>query len=232
MFQLYNFTFKDVCPSVNDILEFLQTPAFEDSHPLMLSINKILLSLENHKEIKGGYTIVDCVDVRVKEGDIVFANETIHAGKQISAYMKGADQIALALCTAGEIFTSLSHVYQENNDLLEAFIVDAIGSLTVENAADKIQIALEENLTEKGLLSTNRYSPGYCHWPLISQKAIFRMIGDNPTEIGLTESCLMQPIKSVSAIIGIGKEVKKKPYGCSICDSTTCVYKNIKNRKA
>lgn len=232
MFQLYNFTFKDVCPSVNDILEFLQTPALEDSHPLMLSINNILLSLENYNEIKGGYTIVDCIDVKVKEGDIVFADETIHAGKQISAYMKGAEQIVLAFCTAGEIFTTMSHAYQEENDLLEAFIVDAIGSLTVENAADKVQAALEEEMAGKDIASTNRYSPGYCHWPLISQKAIFRMAGDNPTGIGLTESCLMQPIKSVSAIIGIGKDVKKKPYGCSICDSATCVYKNIKNRKA
>ena len=52
-----------------------------------------------------------------------------------------------------------------------------------------------------------------------------------PTGITINESCLMQPIKSVSGIIGIGDEVRKRSYGCDICNSTSCAYRNIRKKK-
>lgn len=145
--------------------------------------------------------------------------------------MKGADRIALFLCTAGQRFTGLSHTYQQNGDFLEAFVVESIGSATVESAMDKVQQYLEEEMMERGKKITNRYSPGYCEWALSGQRDLFAYIGEHPTGITINESSLMQPIKSVSGIIGIGDEVRKRPYGCAICNSSSCVYRNIRRKK-
>jgi len=39
---------------------------------------------------------------------------------------------------------------------------------------------------------------------------------------------LMNPIKSVSGLIGIGRDVKYSPYQCNLCDSKNCIYHNRK----
>lgn len=104
----------------------------------------------------------------------------------------------------------------------------AIGSVTVENAMDRVQQVLETEMGLQQMRISNRYSPGYCEWHVGGQRSLFSLLDDNRTGVTLTESCLMQPIKSVSGIIGIGTNIQKRPYGCSICHSSTCVYRRIK----
>ena len=106
-------------------------------------------------------------------------------------------------------------------------ITDALGSLTVENAMDKIQSRLADDMLADGLHISNRYSPGYCNWPLREQKTLFELIGNNPTGITLSDSCLMYPTKSVSGIIGIGPRMRRLEYGCPACDNKGCVYRRI-----
>ena len=216
MFRSYTFTFDEVRPDEKVLMDYLQIPDNE-SYPLVAGIvESIFVTLKDSREIIGGYRILDYRDV------------LLQPGRRISSYMAGATEIALFICTAGAAFTDLSHAYQQNGDFLEAFVVESIGSATVENAMDKVQHCLEEEMAEQGKKITNRYSPGYCEWPLFGQRDLFTYIGDHSTGITLNESCLMQPIKSVSGIIGIGDTVKKRPYGCEICNSATCVYRRIK----
>lgn len=218
MFRSYTFTFDEVRPDEKVLMDYLQIPD-NDSYPLVAGIvESTFAALKGSREIIGGYRILDYGDV------------TLQPGRRISGYMAGASEIALFICTAGAAFTDLSHAYQQNGDFLEAFVIESIGSATVENAMDKVQRCLEEEMSREGKMITNRYSPGYCEWPLSGQRDLFAYIGDHPTGISLNESCLMQPIKSVSGIIGIGDAVKKRPYGCEICNSATCVYRRIKRK--
>ena len=61
-----------------------------------------------------------------------------------------------------------------------------------------------------------RFSPGYGDLKLEHQKDWFRLL-DISRQIGieLTDSLLMVPTKSVTAIIGIGGDVR--PSGCTGC---------------
>lgn len=230
MFHEYRYTFDEVRPSMQTLKSCLQLPPDSTDYPLVEDVvKKVFAAMEDTAEITGGYRIMECTAVDAQEGIVNCAGNLLVPGRKISRYMQGAEQVALFICTAGERFTTLSHAYQQNGDFLEAFIVESIGSATVENAMDNIQRALEADMQKEGEKITNRYSPGYCDWKLSGQQALFRAIGTHPTGITLTESCLMQPIKSVSGIIGIGKEVKKRPYGCAICNSKTCTYRKIMN---
>ncbi len=148
-------------------------------------------------------------------------------GKQVCGYLKGSEIAALFICTAGEEFNSLIDHFNSNGDLLEAYLVDAIGSLTVENAMDRIMDQLEEEWIDQNYKITNRYSPGYCNWHLAEQHKLFQLIEGHATNIQLTESSLMMPTKSVSGIIGIGREARKRDYGCSTCNNATCIYRKI-----
>lgn len=230
MFRSYTFSFEEVRPEIPTLMEYLQIPDSESYALVAEIVERTFDELKDSKEIIGGYRILDCPEVNIKEGIVACSSGCLHTGRKISGYMKGAGRIALFLCTAGKRFTELSHAYQQDGDFLEAFVVESIGSATVENAMDKVQLYLEKEMMDQGKKITNRYSPGYCEWPLSGQRDLFAYIGDHPTGITINESCLMQPIKSVSGIIGIGDEVRKRSYGCDICNSTSCAYRNIRKK--
>jgi cobalamin-dependent methionine synthase I len=90
-----------------------------------------------------------------------------------------------------------------------------------------METALEQEI--EGFRHTSRYSPGYCGWHLSEQRKLFRLLGDSPCGIELSDVCLMKPIKSISGIIGVGRNVKEKQYGCRYCEMETCYRKRIKN---
>lgn len=227
MFHSYRFSFDEVAPSVDVLMRYLQVPQQEQLQIVDEMIAKTFDELKDTTEITGGYKIVECKGIDLINGKITCSDAILNTGNKIAGYMNRAEKSALFLCTSGNRFTTMSHSYQSNGDFLEAFVVEAIGSATVENAMDNIQKELEKEMLSIGMNISNRYSPGYCDWPLADQQSIFSAIGDNPTGITLMSSSLMRPIKSVSGIIGIGKQIKKYPYGCSICRSKTCVYRKV-----
>jgi hypothetical protein len=218
-----------VIPSVESAAEYLRLD--DEDHPAYIFLCDQLAVLSRSSQLAaGGYMIKDVESMDIQGGCIEIGKTKIKTGQQVAGYLKGSTQVAMFLCTASELFSKQAKEYNAHGDILEAYVIDAIGSLTVENAMDRIQRQLETALGEERLLSTNRYSPGYCNWALSGQKVLFALIGDNPTGIRLTSSCLMRPIKSVSGIIGIGTEVKKREYGCVICKNQECIYRKILHR--
>ena len=116
----------------------------------------------------------------------------------------------------------------KEGDLLRGYVYDVIGSEIVEAAADKMQGELEKTMLASGKGITNRYSPGYCGWDVVEQQKLFRLMPDNFCGITLSESSLMYPFKSVSGFIGAGKNVKRLPYACHLCDMEDCIYRRKK----
>ena len=116
-----------------------------------------------------------------------------------------------------------------DGDPVSGYIIDIIGSEIVESATDLMQAELEKEMEDMGLHMSNRYSPGHCGWNVSEQKKLFSLFPENYCGISLTESSLMIPIKSVSGIIGIGKEVKKVGQPCQVCDVDKCLYRDRQN---
>jgi hypothetical protein len=58
------------------------------------------------------------------------------------------------------------------------------------------------------------------------QHKLFSFFPENCCGVSLTESALMHPIKSVSGIIGLGKEVRYREYTCNLCGLAECFYRN------
>lgn len=229
-FKSFHFTFAEVAPTILETLEFLKSTDLEEEHPAVIFIRDIFEELNFDTGITGGYIIKNIDELNVKQGILRIENFKLELGRQVCGYIRESTQIALFLCTAGEDFTRMTNQLNEQGDIMEAYILDAIGSLTVENAMDKIQEQLKLEMTANGMKISNRYSPGYCNWHLSDQKPLFELIGENSTNIQLSDSCLMTPRKSVSGIIGIGKHLKHHQYGCAVCNNTTCIYRKILNK--
>ena len=181
-------------------------------------------------DICGGYQIFDQV-VFEKDGHRIHISDTVFDPYKIVFHqMKSSEQIAVFVCTAGAGIEQWSRQMMAANDPLKGFIADILGSVVVETAIDAIQQKLSDEMRRTGLKITNRYSPGYCGWPTHEQHKLFSLLPKENCGIRLTESSLMQPIKSVSGFIGIGANVRFNPYTCQLCDATSCVYRNRKLR--
>ena len=118
----------------------------------------------------------------------------------------------------------------KERDFLKGYIYDVIGSEIVEAAADLMQADLEKTIVASGGKITNRYSPGYCGWDVDEQHKLFQLVPGNFCGIKLTASALMDPVKSISGIIGIGKNVRNNPYTCRMCNQKDCLYRNVREK--
>lgn len=149
----------------------------------------------------------------------------LKVGNVIATILNGSTSFAVFVATAGWDFDAILKGTVKKNDFFDEFLLNAIGTCIVEKSGDYLEDVLQESIGE--LKHSRRFSPGYCGWPLLEQKKIFQFLGGNPCEIILSDYCLMSPIKSISGIIGIGKNIKSNLYGCAICNMDSC-YKRKK----
>lgn len=85
----------------------------------------------------------------------------------------------------------------------DAFVMQAIGAAMIEHLMDATEELIRRELAD-GEDLVSRYSPGYGSFPLAAQRELLELL-DAPRSVGvsLTDTLLMVPSKSVSAIIGI-----------------------------
>ncbi|MFA5850854.1 MAG: vitamin B12 dependent-methionine synthase activation domain-containing protein [Bacteroidales bacterium] len=163
-------------------------------------------------EAKGAFTII-----RKEESDFIF-------GRQIAPIFARAEKIALFVATLGE--ESKEIIASKKTDILEYYLVDFLASQFAEGAAQYMHDMIKEYANKSLLLYSNRYSPGYCGWNVKEQIKLFGFFSENQCGIRLTDSCLMDPVKSVSGAVALGNVVKYQEYGCKKCGEKNCLYKS------
>lgn len=187
-----------------------------------------LAEIANYKNIMGGYRIIENVGLDRAKNTITAEGITFYPGKQVFRYLEHSEMLAFFVCTAGKEVSDRTREQNLEGQYLEGYITDLIGSILVEEAMDIIHNRLKADVTESGLKVTNRYSPGYCHWKVDEQHQLFRLFPAGFCGVSLSDSALMNPIKSVSGIIGIGTNVGYQEYICDACTSVNCIYRNLK----
>ena len=136
--------------------------------------------------------------------------------------MKGSEAYALFIATAGTEYESYLQRLKNEGDMVRVYIADALGSVIAEKTADMLETCLQESINKLGWHHTNRFSPGYCGWHVSQQQLLFPLFQGHTCGVRLTDSSLMLPIKSVSGIIGLGKEVRRLDYTCGLCNFEKC----------
>ena len=145
-------------------------------------------------------------------------------GQSIKNHLKNCDKVILLAATLGIETDRLIRMY-EARDMTRAVIFDACASALIETCCDGICTSLEREAGKEGLYPTKRFSPGYGDMPLSAQPGLIRVL-DAQRKIGLTlsDSLIMLPRKSVTAIIGLSRERQScGGYGCDMCSmNKTC----------
>jgi hypothetical protein len=194
-------------------------------------IDEILEESAGMCNIKAQYSIFDDVEPDGPAKSLRIMNIDFHVKNIVFGQLKRSDSIAIFLCTAGAEIGIRSKKAMQERDFLKGYIYDVVGSEIVEAAVDIMQKELEKSMLDSGKKITNRYSPGYCGWDVAEQHKLFELIPENYCYIQLTPSALMNPVKSISGIIGIGKNVRFSQYTCQMCDMDDCLYRRAREKK-
>ena len=112
------------------------------------------------------------------EALLILADETFHLGKIVNSALEKSTRIALFIGSCGTKVEEYSRQLMKEGHTLEGYIVDLIGSEIAENVAEYIHNEVEKDMAGQGLKITNRYSPGYCKWPVSDQQQLFRLLGE------------------------------------------------------
>lgn len=120
----------------------------------------------------------------------------------LARHMAGCRSAVLVCGTLGAGYDAF-HRAAAAISAADALIVQAIGAALMENAMDAAEDGIRHALAP-GERMVRRYSPGFGDFPLSAGRDILALL-DAPLKIGvsMTESMLMVPSKSVSAVIGI-----------------------------
>ena len=112
-------------------------------------------------------------------------------------------------------------------DMARAVALQACAAALLEEYCDQRQEEIGRELEKEGGYLRPRFSPGYGDFDISYQEPLMRML-DCAKTIGLTmtDSYMMTPTKSVTAVIGISPVEDRCPVeGCEACDKTDCAYR-------
>lgn len=140
------------------------------------------------------------------------------SGKSIRPFLEGASEAWFLAVTVGQGMDRLIRTAMVSRPE-EGVILDCCGAAAAEAAADILQAGLLQTIAREGLQLTPRFSPGYGDLPIDLQRDFLNLL-DAPRKIGLsiTESSMLVPSKSITALIGIRSDRKAITYHpCDAC---------------
>ena len=137
-------------------------------------------------------------------------------GKDVPSLLQGCDRAVLMAATLGMECEALLRRAQQRN-MSDAVILDAAASAAIENVCDNLCAELAGRF--RPCFLTDRFSPGYGDFPLGAQRDLCGIL-DVTRQIGvtLTESGLMLPQKTVTAVLGLSDRPRPHRHrGCEAC---------------
>jgi hypothetical protein len=164
-------------------------------------------------------------DIEAVEGHRTIAgNSIVLESKVLSRLLKRCERVAFFALTIGSYLEEMVAYLAENGLILQATVLDAIGSGTAEKLANQVGIRIKQIASTDGMVTSRRFSPGYCDWKLDQQEMVFRALNGDTGGVRLTDSFLMMPQKSVSGVIGIGLPDRDiEEYNpCTTCKKKEC----------
>lgn len=224
----YNFPFDALSIGEEDILAETGNDAFDAAFKGYLAgrIHRLLAEISSQGiGAKGSYRIMEG---KVEKNLLKLGEENLRIGQKIADIMNKGKYFAIFAVTVGEEFEAYMKFSSANKDALDNYILHAIGNRMVEKAEHLLETKLEEEM--RGIPHTQRFSPGYCQWPLSEQGKVLTLL-NNPCGIRLTDYYFMIPAKSVTGIIGFGEGVRTDVSECELCELRTVCYKSKFNNQ-
>jgi len=149
------------------------------------------------------------------------------SGQLIVQHLARSQAVIVMVCTIGSLLDEMvSSLFKVDPSL--AVAMDGVGSAAVESLAIQACNYFEERVKSEGLNTTMPLNPGMVGWPVEQgQPEIFTLLDSEEIQVTLNESCMMTPNKSLSMVLGVGKDVSPVGSSCDYCSlKGVCRYQN------
>lgn len=173
-------------------------------------------------EVRGAWEVYDyCNHVVASEPPFVIV------GKSIIKHLDGCEKvICMAVTVGAEIEREVTKKF-ERGEYLASVLLDAAATAAVEQAANAMEKNFAAKFSKDGYRMRWRFSPGYGDWNLTEQEKLFKICGAEKIGMCLTSAMMLEPRKSVTAIIGLEKISAQKKSShkkdCATCDKLDCL---------
>jgi hypothetical protein len=169
----------------------------------------------------------ECAAARelVKPRAVVVVND---AGLPGSRYLVAGMPVAVVVCTIGAELENRVSLYTSSGDSARAMVLDAVGSVAVEEVADHTNHMICDFAAREGSFApAARRSPGYGGWSLDEQRVIFDLLSPREIGVALSAGRMMTPRKSISYAVPLrgGRRRPRRGGRCVRCGLADCQFR-------
>ncbi len=210
---------------VGEVLRYLGYPSQTTPHPRLRDVlDHWIVEANRRAEPHAVYVVFPVTQLRPRSICLSTPVGEVEFHGAVGEFLGPSEYIAVFVATAGPHVERLASELMEQGDDLAAMIVNSVGAERAEAAEAQILSRLRTLAADCGFAPTLPYSPGYCGMALSEQQTLFRLFGEFDIGVTLTDSCLMQPLKSVSGLIGLGPAERIQAAGspCDRCEMYQC----------
>jgi hypothetical protein len=176
-------------------------------------LNKLMKPSLHYRIVKPG----------VMDKAVVQLDQTVElTSAKLAKTLKDAEKIVCFVGTIGAGVENEIKRLMGKQKLADAYILDAMASVAVEDMIDRFQDLMETRFNAEDSTVTLRFSPGYCDWPVTQQKKLFNIFDPKQLDVELMDSCLMKPRKSISGVFGVTPQNSVSYNPCGDCPIRNC----------
>lgn len=145
--------------------------------------------------------------------------------KSLSRNLKGCERVLFFAATLGveadRLIARATAVRMSEAVILQAAAASLI-EVCCDNACEELRLEAEK----EGWYLRPRFSPGYGDFPIAFQRPLLEAL-EASKRIGLTatETMMLTPTKSVTAVVGLSPTPWCPPTGCAACGKTDCAFR-------
>jgi len=216
---------------MRDILRMLTGSDQRSVPPRTLAmVNRLMGQVADHLTVRAVYRILPVR--RVTDTELELDGQVVFRGL-VADFLKAADRVVVFVATIGEALDEVAHEKRTLGYMDESFTFHVIGSAAAEASGDAVVDYLWEHEAQPTEALTPAFCPGYCGMEISEQRTIFSILDAGPIGVRLLPTLLMQPLKSVSGLIGIGQAdaIEQHGFPCERCPNLYCPMRPDKHRK-
>ena len=132
---------------------------------------------------------------------ITAESDQLFVGKNMLKLLGRCEYATLLAVTIGSELEERIDVLKGTN-VSDAYFLDVVGGWMADYMAEKVDAIVQTEIRRSGYNRTMRYSPGYGDWDLRVQADLLQLVGGGAIGVTCTETSILQPRKSVTAVVG------------------------------
>lgn len=138
-------------------------------------------------------------------------------GEALAQHLAAAQEVLVVICTIGPALEAYTQQVMET-EMVRGLALYGVGSAAAEALANAACRYFECQAAERGWQTTIPLSPGMIGWPVEQgQPQIFSLLDAAQVGVRLTPAAIMQPLKSLSLVLGQGLELDRPGRVCDYC---------------